>query len=83
MGGQPFDMNPLIFFRVTKPAKHLEKLPMLNLSEYYKQRPDQEQIAFSILKADISEADLHKVVITDKELIEKLNFVKTIGTDQD
>ena len=56
---------------------------MLNLAEYYKQRQDQEQIAFSILKADITEADLHKIVITDKEVIEKLNFVKTIGPDQD
>ena len=81
--GQPFDMNPLIFYRISKTAKHLDKLPMMNLTDYFKQKPDFEKMGFSILKADISEDDMSSIVISDKELIEKLNFVKSMGYDQD
>ena len=76
-------MNPLIFYRISKPAKHLEKLPMINLPDYFKQKPDFEKIGFTILKAEITQDDMNDIVISDKELIEKLNFVKSMGYEQD
>ena len=76
-------MNPLIFYRVSKPAKNLDKLPMMNLPDYFKQKPDFEKIGFSILKADVTQDDMSNIVISDKELIEKLNFVRSMGYEQD
>ena len=76
-------MNPLIFYRISKPAKQIEKLPVINLPDYFKQKPDFEKIGFTILKAEITQDDMNDIVISDKELIEKLNFVKSMGYEQD
>ena len=76
-------MNPLIFYRISKPAKNLDKLPLINLASYFKQKADDEQICFNILKSEISEAERNSVVVTDKELIQKLKSVRNMSFEQD
>ena len=41
-------MNPLIFYRVSKPVKDISKLPILNLAKFYEQAKDEEQIKFTV-----------------------------------
>ena len=55
----------------------------MNLPDYFKQKPDFEKLGFSILKAEISQDDMSNIVISDKDLIEKLNLVKSMGYEQD
>lgn len=44
----PLVMNPLIFYRVTKPAKDIGKLPLIKLDKFYEQSAaDEEQICFT------------------------------------
>lgn len=31
----PYRMNPLIFYRISKPCKDITKLPTINLSKFY------------------------------------------------
>jgi len=34
-GDQAWDMNPVIYYRVKKPADALDKLPKINLAEHF------------------------------------------------
>ena len=44
-----FKMNPLIFYRVVKPAKNIAKLPVISLSKLYKQSgAEEEQIKLTV-----------------------------------
>lgn len=47
-GDQVWDMNPLIFYRVKKPAKAIERLPMIDLSKHFKQATENESISFVV-----------------------------------
>ena len=53
-GGQVFDTNPLIYYRVKRPATNLEKLPLIDPSKYFKQQEDCEQIKFQIRNEEIT-----------------------------
>ena len=34
-GGQPFDCNPLIFYRIKKASINIDKLPLIDLPKFY------------------------------------------------
>lgn len=36
-GGQSWDLNPIIYYRVKKPLKEMAKLPMIDLSKHFEQ----------------------------------------------
>ena len=36
-GGNWFDMNPLIYYRLAKPCKNVDILPKFDIKEYFKQ----------------------------------------------
>ena len=48
-GDQPWDMNPVIFYRVKKPAKALEKLPLIDLSKHFDQSEESENVNVIIM----------------------------------
>ena len=60
-GGQSWDMTPLIFYRVSKPAKALHTLPCLDLDLFYSRINNEagealdleERVSFTIKKKAI------------------------------
>ena len=45
----PYRMDPLIFYRVSRPAKDISKLPAISLTKFYEQSSaDEEQIRFTV-----------------------------------
>lgn len=56
-GGQPWDLNPIIFYRVKKPLKDMAKLPMIDLTKHFKQAEEQDSLSFFIMKAKISQKE--------------------------
>ena len=47
--GISYDINPLIYYRIKRPAKNLDELPEIDLSKFYKQSSDDSQnIKFSV-----------------------------------
>lgn len=43
-GDKPWDMNPLIFYRIKSPASGLENLPVLDPYDHFEQAEGNEQI---------------------------------------
>ena len=74
-GGQQWDLNPLVFYRLKKPVASVEQLPLIDLDKLFK-RSDSEKgdqsITFTVMEKDISQAELDKAQITDPETIELL-----------
>lgn len=69
----PLVMNPLIFYRVTRPAKDISKLPLIKLDKFYEQSAaDEEQICFTVknIKLGSKEAKNYLPHISNKETLE-------------
>ena len=47
-GDHFWDMNPLIFFRVKKPAKAIDKLPLIDLAKHFKQASAYESVSLIV-----------------------------------
>ena len=65
-GGQLYDTDPLIYYRVKSPAESLTKLPLIDLKQYFKQAESAEQIKFQIRKATIDEETRKAIKSTNK-----------------
>ena len=49
-------MNPLIYYRISKPCKDVDSLPAFDLTQFFKQQPGQAE--FMIRKVTPSPRDL-------------------------
>ena len=82
-GDRPWDMNPVIFYRVKSPATGLENLPVLDLFDHFAQKEEREQISFTVMNADIDPAEIQKISIDDEKSVELFEVVKGFTPDQD
>lgn len=65
-GGQPYDMNPIIFIRASKPsANALEILPTLKLTDFFPQSSEDEAVAFELVRTGLKTEDLTPLEIRD------------------
>ena len=64
-GSQPWDLDPLIFFRIKKPTKSIDKLPKIDLSKYFKQATSMSTISFNI---SVENKDSNEIMSLVKEL---------------
>ena len=52
-----FNLNPLIYYRVSQPVKDLSVLPTIDLSKLYDRAGGEDQIKFSVKEISIKSAD--------------------------
>lgn len=50
-------MNPVIFYRVKKPARALEKLPLIDLTKHFSQAEESEKVSVIIMNEKFQKAD--------------------------
>lgn len=53
-GGQPWDLNPTIYYRVKKPIKELEKLPSIDLTKLFNQSEEKSSLSFVVMNAEMT-----------------------------
>ena len=82
-GDKPWDMNPLIFYRVKSPVTDVSSLPVLDLYDHFIQKEEKEQISFTIMNAMIDPAEIEKVTIDDESSNKLIEDVKSFTPDQD
>ena len=80
-GGQQWDMNPVIFYRIKSPAQGTENLPVFELADHFQRKAEKEQISFTIKNADISQRDIEKVQIDDQKAVELFKNVRAITSE--
>lgn len=75
-GDRPWDMNPVIFYRVKSPATGLENLPVLNPDDHFEQKDERAQISFTIMNSDIDSDEIQNIKIQDEKAVELFEVVK-------
>ena len=71
-------MDPTIYYRVKKPAKKLEKLPLIDLTKLFKQSEEKEGVSFIIMNEKFSKAEddlIRDLEITDEATIARQKAV--------
>ena len=74
-GGQPWDMNPLIFYRVIGPNQNIHALPVINLTDHFDRK--EGSIKLSLMAAHIKPNDILRVEINDEAMMRKVNALKS------
>lgn len=79
-------MDPLIFYRVSRPAKDISKLPAINLTKFYEQSTaDEEQIRFTVKRVQPGrrEDSLYLSAISDPATIKDFEELPKFKADDD
>ena len=72
-GGQDWDLEPIVYYRVKKPVSNIQQLPALNIDELFeKDEEENSQIAFTVSKANINMSEVEKLELSDEQTIAKL-----------
>ena len=81
----PYRCNPLIFYRVSQPAKDITKLPQINLTKFYEQsKSEDEQIKFTIKKVHLGgNKKSYADQISDEATIKNFQDLKSFKVDDD
>ena len=72
-GGQDWDLNPVIYYRINKPAQDLNALPILDMDALFERYEEENtQISFTIANANINIAEVERLELTDEKTISRL-----------
>ena len=78
-------MNPVIYYRVNRPAKVVDCLPVLDLDKYYPREAAyvDDKVAFVIKKKEISAEEIENIEISDPIMSSMLQQFSNFTPDQD
>ena len=75
-GDKPWDLNPMVWFRVKNPIQSLDALPLIELSKLFTQATEPDQVSFTIKNRLIDSAVVDAVEIADQEVLNRFETVK-------
>ena len=83
-GDQPWDLNPVVYYRLKKPVQKIDKLPMILLKDLF-EVADQEdaQISFVVKSANINLRETDALEISDEKTQALLQSVKGFTPQED
>jgi len=82
-GGQPWDLDPVVYYRVRKPVQNIEALPLIELSRLFEQSDEKSLVSFTIQKAVIDKRQVDAIEISDPDLLSRFEQVKNFSEAQD
>ena len=82
-GDQAWDLNPIIYYRVKKPATSLDKLPKIDLAAHFVQAEESESVSFTIQNQEIDADEIAAVEITDEATLNRFSAFKSFTPEMD
>lgn len=83
-GGQSWDLNPVVYYRLNKPVKSTDCLPKFELDQLFaRSEQDDAQISYTIQRKDVDMSEIERMQFSDEESKAKLDRLANFSTEED
>lgn len=80
-GGQDWDLNPVVYYRVKKPVEGLGVLPAIDIAKLYERETDDSLVSFVFKQQVINFKEIDKIEVSDENVNKMLKQVLNFTTD--